>query len=383
MNNLRDRFAIVGVGESDQIGKVPGVSSFTLTLQAIRNAMADAGLTRDDIDGVFTFPPPNDPTFMHSAWIAEAIGIRPTFFQNGDLGGCQPMAMVMEAVAAIGAGLCTTAVCAVGFNQMTRHTVPKHRKANMGYENWERPYGRQRAPIAYALVAQRHMHQYGTTSRQLGAIAVANRKHAALNPRAQKREPITLDDHQNSKFVSTPLRALDCCLVSDCGGAVIVTSAERARGLRQKPAYIMGMGMQAHHRRLTSTADITESGARRAGELAYQMAGVGPGDIDLVELYDCFTITSLVQFEDLGFCKKGEGGAFVEGGRIELGGELPYNTDGGLLACTYLEGMGHIIEGVRQVRGEGGERQVPDAEIALITGNAGELSLASAMIIRR
>jgi acetyl-CoA acetyltransferase len=245
------------------------------------------------------------------------------------------------------------------------------------------PFGQVGAMHGYAMACQRHMYEFGTTSKQLGAIAVACRKHASMTENAQRRQPITLDDYMNSKMYSDPFRLLDICQVTDGGAAVVVTAKERSISLKHKPIYISGMGNRHPAWGIGWAPSMTTTGAKESSEIAYKMAGMTPKDIDIAEIYDCFTYTLLVTLEDYGFCKKGEGGSFVEGGRIEIGGELPVNTSGGLLSQGHLEGMNHITEAVRQLRGDCGPRQVKDAEVAIVSGNGGILSTHSTIILRR
>jgi acetyl-CoA acetyltransferase len=212
------------------------------------------------------------------------------------------------------------------------------------------------------------MHEFGTTSEQFGAVAVACRKHASLNPTAVFRDPITIADHQASRMIVEPFHLLDCCPVIDSAGAVIITTAERARDLKQKPVYLLGMGQGLTHSDVVLSPTMTTGAMRPDSERAYAMAGVGPKDIDVAELYDCFTSVVVLTLEDYGFCKKGEGGAFVENGRIEIGGELPVNTGGGLLSQAHAGGILLVNEGAIQMRGAGGDRQVADAETAIISG---------------
>ena len=368
-----DRVAIVGVGDT-QVGKVPGVSSLALHQWAIRQAIEDAGLTRDDVDAVFTQPPYADPTFLHSVWVAKSLGIKPRYSADMNIGGATPVGMLVHAALAVANGLCNVAVISFAENALSARGKPHHGRYNQQYEDYERPYGRVGAPIGYALAARRHMYEYGTTSEQFGAIAVAMRKHAVMNPNSQMHDPITLSDHQAAPYVVEPFRLLDCCLVSDGGGAVVVTTRDRAKDVKKSPVRILGVGSCHPHKNIQSAEILSETGARYSGPQAFLQAGVSPKDINVAEIYDCFTYTVLVQLEDLGFCEKGEGGAFVEGGRIELGGELPVNTHGGLLSQGHIDGMLHIVEAVRQIRSECGSRQVQEAELALVTGNGGELS---------
>ena len=227
------------------------------------------------------------------------------------------------------------------------------------------------------------MHEYGTTHDHLGAIAVAFRKHAQLNPQAQMRQPMTLEDYHNSRWIVWPYHLLDCCLRSDGAVALIVTSAERARNLRQRPIYVMGMGRANNSRGPIYGNHMIELAAKESGAQAFGMAGINTGDIDVAQIYDCFTYIVLATLEDYGFCKKGEGGPFVSGGRLELGGELPTNTSGGMLSEGYVEGMLQIVEAVRQLRGKCGARQVPDAEIAIVSGNGGNAVCHSTLILRK
>lgn len=381
-SNWLERVAIVGVGET-QVGKVPGLSSLAFNQIAIKNAIENAGLSKDDIDGVFTQPPYADPTFLHSIWVARTLGIKPRYSADMNIGGATPVGMLVHAAQAVANGLCNVAVIAFGENGLSGRRQAHHGHYNQQYEDYERPYGRIGAPIAYAMAAQRHMHEYGTTSEQFGAIAVAMRKHAVLNENSQMHELITLEDHQSSPYIVEPFRLLDCCLVSDGGGAVVITTDDRAKDLPQKPIRILGVGSSHPHKNLQDADSLTVTGARESGPQAFAQAGLRPQDVDLAEIYDCFTYTVLVQIEDLGFCEKGEGGKFVEGGRIELGGELPVNTHGGLLSQAHIDGMLHIVEAVRQLRNECGKRQVPGAKVALVTGNGGELSTHWTAILGR
>jgi acetyl-CoA acetyltransferase len=241
---------------------------------------------------------------------------------------------------------------------------------------FEHPYKPFNPPTSYALAAARHMHQYGTKREQLAQIAVAARKWAQLNPEAFTREPLTVEDVLKSRMISDPLTVRDCCLVTDGGGAYVLTRADRAKDLRKAPSYLLGVGAAHWHRQISSMPDLTVTAASESGQRACEMAGLGPQDVDVVELYDAFTINTLLFLEDLGFCGKGEGGDFVAGGRIAPGGELPVNTNGGGLSCVHpgMYGIFLLIEAVRQLRGEGGDRQVKGVEVALAHGNGGVLS---------
>jgi acetyl-CoA acetyltransferase len=363
MTAISGRYAIVGVGESD-VGRRLGRSGMALHLEAIKRALADTGLDKSAIDGLLTRPSHSNPQFNYSGVLAGRLGIAPSYFNDVALSGASSAAMIMEAVAALEAGLCTTVICVNGDAQGANRRG--------GLTNWiedfERPYGMLGAPESYALAARRHMHEFGTTTDQFGAVAVTCRKHASLNPNATFRTPITLDDHRASRFVAEPFRLLDCCPVTDGAGALIITSAERARDLAKRPVYILGLGQGFTHSDLAYTPTMTTAAMRSSAHRAYAMAKLGPKDIDLAQLYDCFTYVVLLTLEDYGFCGKGEGGAFVEGGRIELGGVLPVNTGGGLLSHGHASGTLLITEAAIQMRGEAGARQVAGAETVIVSG---------------
>lgn len=369
MKSVSGRYAIVGVGESD-VGRHLGRSGMALQLEAVKRAMADAGINKTTIDGLVTRPSHSSPIFNYSAVLAGRLGIEPAYFNDIALSGAASAAMILDAVAAIEAGLCTTVLCVSGDAQTSRGT---HRRggATNWIEDFEHPFGMLGAPESYGLAARRHMHEYGTTSEQFGAVAVACRKHASLNPNATFRTPITLAEHQASRFVAEPFRLLDCCPVTDGAAAVIITSAERARDLAQTPVYLLGLGQGFTHADLPYATSMTTVAMRSASQRAYAMAKLGPQDIDLAELYDCFTYVVLLTIEDYGFCAKGEGGAFVEEGRIELGGALPVNTGGGLLSHGHASGALLVTEGAIQIRGAAGARQVANAETAIISGQCG------------
>ena len=355
--------AIVGVGETNYV-RGSGVSTLHLASECALAAMRDAGLAPADVDGIILFWL-QEPL---EGWrVAASVGIPELSFQlNVAGGGNNGAGVVTLAAAAIEAGLCHTVLCLHAIN---RFSARPDRGAG---PNFSAPFGLSAAPQSFALWAQRHMHEYGTTPEQLGAIAVACRKHAALNPRALMRTPITLEDYLNSRMVSTPLRLLDCCLETDGGAACIVTSRQRARDLRQPPVQILGgvcnaWGPAAHEGR--NGEEYASLGSRYSAPRLWERAGVGPGDMDFAQIYDCFTFSVLVQLEDLGFCTKGEGGAFVENGRIELGGVLPINTSGGHLSEGYVRTMNLMNEAVRQLRHAyaGTPRQVADAELGVVT----------------
>ncbi|CAN5207935.1 thiolase [soil metagenome] len=370
--SLRGRAAIVGAAES-ALGIVgAGVSSLDLIGQATARALADAGLVKSDIDAVFThsafFPLPTVTT-------CEYLGIRPRLTDSTATGGSAFIAQLHHAVAAIDAGLCEVALIVYGSTQRSSAGGLQVSAPN-SVTSYEEPF-RPRIPItSYALAAARHMHEFGTTRAQLAEVAVAARRWAQLNPSAFSREPLTVDDVVNARMLSTPLTVRDCCLVTDGGGAIIVTSSERARDLAKPPVYVLGVGEANWHMHISQMADLTRTAATESSARAYASAGLSAADVDVVQLYDAFTINTLLFLEDLGFCAKGEAGPFVESGAISPGGVLPVNTNGGGLSYGHpgMYGIFTLIESVRQLRGEAEDRQVADAHVALAHGNGGTLS---------
>ena len=378
--SLADRIAIAGVGASPQ-GKLTGRTPLDLGIEAFRRALDDAGLAKHQVDGLLTMPGTTSPEgSLHYLRFGEAVGIDPRYTGSMTMGGGTAGALVQMAALAIAGGLATTVACV--FGDTARTGGSRFNRASGGEMPWSL-WGMMGAAANSALAADRHMHRYGTTSRQLAEVAVACRHHASLNPDAVMREPITIEDHQASRFIVRPLRLLDCCLISDGGVCVIVTSAERARDLAQPPVLIAGMGQAYTTRNLEREDWWSVPHQRDALSAAFRMAGVTPADIDVAQLYDNFTISVLLWLEHAGFCDEGEAGAFVEGGRIRLGGQLPVNTAGGNLSESYMEGWLHVVEGVRQIRRACGERQVPDAELCLVTGRGMALNCANAMILKR
>lgn len=384
MRSLKRKAAIVGIGET-AVGKVPHLSPMQFHAIPALQAIADAGLRKDDIDGVLTRGSHSEDFAMHSAVFAEYMGIHPRYTAKIHLGGASACAMVHHAATAVACGICDTVLIAAGDKRLSAVTQSEvvRQSADYGHPQFEAPYG-SLMPAMYALAARRHMHVYGTKPEHMAAVAVAERKHAILHGGAQRMEPLTIEDVLSSRMIADPLHVHDCCLVSDGGAAVIVTTAERARDLPQKAVHLLGAGEGSTHEHISQAPDLTSFGSRLAGERAFAMAGVVPRDIDTAMLYDCFTITVLALLEDLGFCGKGESGPFVAEGNIELGGRLPVNTHGGMLSHSapgYANGIFHITEAVKQLRGQAKGRQVPDAQLALVHGNGGMLSTHSALIL--
>jgi acetyl-CoA acetyltransferase len=378
--------AIAGIGES-KVGRVPGRSALQLQSDATVAALEDAGLKLADLDGLLTTPVRVDQWGMPCGIVANHLGIRPKFLSTVDLAGASGCAMIHQAALAIASGQAETILCVAGQNLLSNRSradaVKSMAEGGAAHSQFEVPYG-PLVPSLYALVAQRHMHEFGTTPEQLAEVAVTMRRHASLNPNAHKRELITIKDVLSSNMTTAPLHMLDCALVSDGACAAIVTSVERARDLRQPPVRLLGQGYGLSHSYVGDYKTLTTTGAVDAGRDAFAKAGLKPADIDVAELYDCFTITVIVELEDLGFCPKGEGGRFVQDGRIAFDGELPVTTHGGLLSGGHT-GLGggffHVLEGVRQLRGSAGARQVKDAEVALVHGNGGTVAIHCTLIL--
>jgi acetyl-CoA acetyltransferase len=381
--SLKNKVAIVGAADTE-VGVVPHLSATQLYVKAAKLALEDAGITKDQVDGLITCVSFAEPYMYHAEMIAEYLQIFPRYCMTAPSGGGTTLAIMHHAASAIVSGMCDTVLLTMGDSQLSGLSRDKAIEAmsTAGHPQFERPYGPP-IPAFYALLARAHEHAYGTTAAQRAAVAVACRKHASLNPAAQMRKPITVDDVLNSRMIADPLHLLDCSLVSDGGAAIIMTSAERARDFPKKPVYILGAGEGHSHEHVSQAISLTTSAAKEASERTYAMAGLGPKDVDVAELYDCFTPVVIIELEDLGFCPKGEGGRFVENGRIELGGELPINTHGGLLSHCHPGQPGSLFavtEAVRQLRGECGPRQVDNAKIALVHGQGGIMSTHCSML---
>src|SRR3972149_6732234 len=375
MANVSGKYAIVGLGET-LVGKRPEASTNSLHLEAIRNCLEDAGIKASQVDGLLTNQPLNDAHRSYAVRLAHMAGIDPTYATDLALGGATPVALVQHA------GMAIKVLCAPARKRSPPDPSPGY-AIRTGDEHWEQPWGHFSAVATHAFAAQRHRHEYGTRSEDLAEIAVATRKHACLNKNATMRKPMTVSDHQQSRMIAEPLRLLDCSLESDGGGAVLVTSAERARDFPKPPVVILGMGQHHPHFSLMDAPSLTTLGGKKSSETAYRMAGLSPKEMDFAEIYDCFTITTLNTLEDHGFWAKGEGKDFVKGGRIEIGGELPVNTHGGLLSQAHLEGMLHVTEAVKQLRGNEveAERQVPNAALGIVSGHGGNLCMHSSLIL--
>jgi acetyl-CoA acetyltransferase len=356
-----------------------GLQPIDFAARAAILALEDAGLKIGDVDAVFTALPPTEDA-MSGLSVCEYLGINSRLTDNNRVGGSSFQTMAIQAAVMLEAGLCDVALITYGSNQ--RSATGKLITASKPF-----PYESRYRPVApassYALAASRHMYEYGTTRRQLAEVAVAARQWANLNPEAFAQGPLSVDEVIGARVVSDPLGVLDCCLVTDGAAAAVMVRAERARDLPNAPVYLLGGSAATTHRWISCMPDLTTSATALCAPRAYAHAGVTPQDVDVVELYDAFTINTIMMLEDLGFCAKGEGGAFVENGAIAPGGRLPVNTNGGGLSCTHpgMYGMFTMVEAVRQLRGAAGARQVAEAEIAIAHGNGGSLSSQAVLVL--
>jgi acetyl-CoA acetyltransferase len=386
--SFKGKCAIAGLGMT-RMGQVYDFDAMGFGIEAVRLALDDAGLKASELDGLLVQPgvawreSAGGLSWMANTEMQDMMGLRDLrLIATMNLGGATAGAMVAYAAQSIAAGMANAVACVFADNPLKPPQPGAHGSAGAAYGQalgMNASFGMFGAVATYGMVAKRHMELYGTTPEQFGAVAVAQRKWANMNPIAFFRErPLTLEDYLNSRWICEPFRLLDCCLVSNGGICVIVTSAERARDLRKPPVYILGAG-QGHPG--GDPVDRLASGAPLAKEVAFKMAGIELKDIDLVQLYDCYTFTVIVTLEDYGFCPKGEGGPFVADGHIGPGGSLPVNTGGGELSAYYLWGMTPLSEAVMQMRGEAGERQVKKHNICLVSGNGGHLTTHSTLVL--
>ena len=377
MRELSNSVCIVGVDESDEIGTLPHKSQLALHLEAITNAVRDAGLKITDVDGIFT-------AGQHSpALLGEALGITPRYVDGTSVGGCSFMILVEHAVAALHHHLCNVAVVSHGESGRSGVGVTRSRDTSISGQ-YEIPYGFGAAPTYFGLITTRHMHEYGTTLEQWAQVAVSTRAWAALNPKAMYRDPLTIEEVLNSRPICYPFNILNICLVTDAGGAVVLTRADRAQDCAKRPVYVRGTGEGTEHVSVTQMKGLPLSEATRiSGQRAFAMAGVAHSDFDHIMLYDAFTSGPPIMLESLGFAKPGEGVHFFENGKATPGGSLPINTNGGGLSYTHsgMYGVFPIIEATRQQRGECEARQVPNAKLSLVNGMGGMLSAAGTLVL--
>jgi acetyl-CoA acetyltransferase len=377
----RRKVVIAGVAES-RFGEVPDATALQLHQEASAAALADAGLSPADVDGLFSC----GADLMHPVVLGEYLGLRPGYVDGTQVGGSSWEFFVHHAVGAIEAGLCDVALLA--YATTSRSDLKRRvRSANVaidarGPAQFESAYGHT-VIGRHAMAATRHMFEFGTTSEQLAEIAVQARYNASHNPLAMYRDPLSVEEVLSSRMIASPLHKFDCCIRSDGGGAVVLVAEDRVADLPRKPVWVMGAGEAISHHTMSEWEDFTESPAKRSAARAFGMAGVKPDEIDVLQVYDSFTITVLLTLEAMGFCGKGEGGPFVERGRLRLDGELPTNTDGGGLSSNHpgMRGLFLVIEAARQLRGEAVGRQVADAKLAAVNGTGGWFSSTGTLIL--
>jgi acetyl-CoA acetyltransferase len=371
---MRGNIVIAGIGHT-AYGKLPGRSTTSLNVEASRNAIADAGIDKAEIDAVFVKYPTSGHRMMYGQTVAEALGLQPRIGGVWDQGGATNISMISYAAMAIEHGQCEVALVTIADNPRTG--------TRQAYEKgWgdDAVYGWFGTAAGYAMIARRHMEEHGTTQNDLGAIAVAARAHGVRNPRAQLRKPLSLAEYEQSRYVVDPLRRDDCCLISDGGAAVVVMSRDRATRLGADGVPILGFGQGQTSWEVAQRPDLTSTAAAVSARTAFEMAGMTPADIDVAQLYDCFTIAPLMTLEDYGFCAKGLGGKYVRDGAVELGGTLPINTSGGLLSETGMPGMQLVIEGVRQIRATS-TAQVAGASTCIVSNQGGIMTTHSTLIL--
>lgn len=377
---------IVGIGETP-IGNHAGKTALQLQAEAALSAIQDAQIQPHDIDGVLSIYTRTESWLMPSVALAEYLGLSPTHSYTSVMGGAAGASLVSHAAMCINSGLCHNVLIVGGENRLTGLAKEDNieRMAGIGHPDFEAVYG-PLVPAFYALIANRYCHEYGLTPEQLAFVPIIMREHAHMNPNAYKRDLISLSDVLSSKMIASPLHLLECAVIADGAGALVVVSQERAKDF-PKPVTLIGFGEKFTHEHLISASSLTSFGVHSSGQQALAMAGVSISNIDVAELYDCFSITLLIELEELGFCERGESGQFVEQGQIRLhGGRIPVNTHGGLLSHGQpgaSGGLFHVIEAVRQLRGECGDRQVSNAELALVHGNSGVMSGHSTLILAK
>ena len=384
MESLRGKVAIVGAADTE-VGKLPGCGATELAAEAALRALEDAGLSKGRIDGLVTCASMAEPHMYPAEVMAEHLQIFPRYCLGSPAGGATTFSSIFQAATAIANGVCETVLVTLADSLrsgLTREQAMRL-QSSTGHRQFEIPFG-PTVPAYYALIARAHMDAYGTTPEQLAAVAVHARQHAVRHPAAQMREPIGIEDVLGSRLIADPLHLLDCSLVSDGGAAIVLTSAERAADFPHRPVYLLGAGEGHSHEHISQAHSLTTSAAIQSGQRAFDMAGLRPADVDVAGIYDCFTPVVLILLEDLGFCSKGEGGAFVAAGETALGGSLPVNTHGGLLSHCHPGNPGamfHLTEAVAQLRHAAGARQVEGAEVALVHAQGGVMSSHATLIL--
>ena len=380
--SIKGKAAISGFAEMTPQKGAGNITPLGIIANMAREAIADAGLEKNDIDGLLTGWALSDYSVLFPSVVADYLQIQPKYFDQVELGGASAAGMVWRAAAAIEAGMCNTVLCVLGDRRARARHMPPFPRIEAEFDA---PYGLIAANPGYALIAQRHKHEFGTTAEQMAKVAVDQRKSACKNPSALfGSKEIKIDDVLNSRMIVDPLHLLE--IVSPCtgGGAFIVTSTERAKDSPNKPVVLLGAGEAGGHSSITHARSLTASLVKPAAEAAFQMSEATPQDMDFVQPYDCYTITVIVSLEDAGFCEKGEGGRFVEEHDLSYAGDFPCNTHGGQLSFGQpglAGGMSHVIEGARQLMGRGGERQLKDASIGYVNGNGGIMAEQCSLVL--
>lgn len=384
MPRVSDEVVIVGAGET-RVGKLPGMDSLQIQAWAVQQAAADCGVRIPEIDGLINLDPYATPNSMFSSTLAEYLGLKPRFLTTVDVGGTvTAMAMLQQAIWAIESGHCETVACVYGENTLTGRPAGARGLAMrnlLGGEEWEEPFGVHGMVTPYALLAQRYLWECDASVDDLAEVALIMRRHALLNDNAQMTKPITRADYNASRMISTPLRLLDCSLVSDGGGAVVLMRRDRAKARGLQSVSIRSMAMRSTHNSVLQAPPLDGIGMAAAGRDAFESAGMGVGDMQVALLHDAFTISALLTLEALEFSKPGEGGAYLRAGHANLDGRCPLNPHGGLLSQAHIGGMLHVTEAVHQLRGRAGRRQVPGAKRAVVSGNGGVFSVCGVMVL--
>ncbi|MBU8918853.1 thiolase family protein [Bacillus sp. FJAT-29953] len=376
--------AIIGVGDTN-MGKIPNITSIEFQALAAREAIFDAGISKDEIDGVITAYSLTEPHPMPSSYLAEYLGLEPNFNTTVQLGGASGCSAVGLAAAVIQAGYCKNVLISFGENRLSGlgRSGAIEKLSNFGHQQFEALYGAT-IPSFYSMIATKYMETFEIDQLDLAKISVLHRDNAMLHPKAHMKKKLTVEEIMKSKVIAEPLHLYDCAVISDGGSALIMTSSENAENYKNKPTYLLGYGEKTTHEHISQKEGLLSFGATTSGKTAFQKAGVSPKDIDVALLYDCFTITVLILLEDLGFCEKGEAVKWLREGKLNLGGSLPINPHGGLLSHGQpgpSGGLNHVIEAIRQLRGQADKRQVPNAKLALVHGNGGMLSAQSTLIL--
>jgi acetyl-CoA acetyltransferase len=384
MPSVSDEVVIVGIGET-QVGKLPGYHSVQLQAWAVQNALADCGLRTKDLDGLINLDPYVTPNSMFSSTVAEYLGIKPRFLSTIDVGGTvTAMTMLQQAIWAIESGHCEIAACVYGENSLSVRSTGAHgldMKNLLGGEEWEDPFGVHGLLTPYALVAQRYRHLYDATDEDFAEVAIVTRRHALNNDNAQMKKKMTLEDYMASRMISSPLRLLDCCLISDGGGAVVLTTRDRAEKMGCRYVRVCSMAMRSTHNSIVQLPDIENFGLADAAQDAFDAAGFDASETQVALLHDAFTISVLITLEALGFCEPGQAGQYMRNGHASMGGRCPVNPHGGLLSQAHIGGMLHITEAVHQLRGTAGRRQISGARRAVVSGNGGVFSVCGVMTL--